>query len=104
MKVYVPRDVELFIRSCDKNTVGKIVRLIRLLETFGHILSMPHARHVEGAIWELRIRGKQEVRLFYGFSPDSVAVIVHGFIKKTQKTPRREIDYALQTWRQLTEI
>lgn len=56
---------------------------------------MPHSRAPGKGLFELRIRGKQEVRLFYGFQ-GMVAYIVHGYVKKTRVMPRREQALARQ--------
>jgi phage-related protein len=103
MEVEVPIHVETFIRSCEKDTIGKIVRLTRLLEMYGATLGMPHARHIRGPLWELRVRGREEARLFYGCTKQRI-IMVHAFRKKTQKTPKREIDKAMSEFSRLTNI
>jgi len=55
---------------------------------------MPYSKQILRKLYELRIRGQQEVRIFYCFHQGQ-AVILHSFIKKTQKTPRKEIKIAL---------
>ena len=57
----------------------------------------PHVKHLEGQLWEMRMKGKD------GISPaicvtarDRRVVVVRVFVKKAQKTPRREIDLALE--------
>jgi phage-related protein len=55
----------------------------------------PLVRHVEGRLWELRRESEKNVyRLLYAFLPGSRILFLHGFQKKTQKTPRREIEIA----------
>lgn len=53
-----------FINSLDKTTRAKIFKSIKLLKTFGHSLRLPHAKKITENIFELRIVGKIEVRLF----------------------------------------
>lgn len=67
---------------------------LQLLEDYGAFLRMPHSKHIENGIYELRTRGKQEVRLLYCFRNHNYYVL-HGFVKKSQKTPRKEIKIAL---------
>lgn len=56
----------------------------------------PHAKHIEGQLWELRLKGRSGVaRSLYVTVSDRRVVIVRTFVKKTQKLPRREIDLAL---------
>lgn len=57
----------------------------------------PHLRHLSGPRWEFRLRGENRIsRALYVTIPDKRVVIVRAFVKKTVKTPRREIDLALQ--------
>lgn len=88
-------DVELerFIYFLEKQTIAKVVRTIELLEMFGNELGMPHSKKIDSGLFELRVRGAQEVRIIYTFHK-RVAVLLVGFIKKSEKIPRREIERA----------
>ena len=56
---------------------------------------MPFARHLEDGIYELRIpQGSDITRLLYFFCIGDRAIVTNGFVKKTQRTPRREIEKA----------
>ena len=87
--------VEKFIDSLERPTRAKIFRAIDLLDMFGNKLGLPHSKKVDSHLFELRARGKQEIRIFYTFHKDS-AVLLHGFIKKSQRIPKKEIDMAIQ--------
>ena len=50
-------------------------------------------------LWELRILGKDNIRLFCAPAGKSRVVVLHVFLKKSQKTPAREIDCALDRYR-----
>lgn len=80
--------------SLEKPSSTKSAKQIRLLETFGNRLGMPYSKQISRNLFELRVRGKQEIRIFYCFHQNQ-AVILHFFIKKSQKTPRKEIEIAL---------
>jgi phage-related protein len=55
----------------------------------------PHAAHVRGKLWELRVSlGRSEYRLLYFFLEGQIVVVAHGFMKMTQAIPAREIDTA----------
>lgn len=86
--------IEKFIKSLEKETIAKVLRTIDLLETFGNNLDLPHSRKIANKLFELRIRGKQEVRIFYTFYRNE-AILLDGFLKKTSRTPRQEIDKVL---------
>ena len=56
----------------------------------------PLVRHIEGKLWELRRESQTKTyRLLYAFLPGQWILFLHGFQKKTPKTPRREIDLAV---------
>jgi len=94
MRVRVFNDsVEKFIQSLEKGTGSKVVRTIELLGEFGPRLGMPHSRKIGDHIFELRVRGIQQVRIFYTFHEYSI-VLLHGFVKKSQKIPKKEIQIA----------
>ncbi len=88
-------ELEKFIHSLDKQTIAKVLRVIDLLETFGYQLGLPHSKKVHEHLFELRIRGKQEVRIFYVFHKNE-AMLLHGFVKKSERIPKKEMDKALQ--------
>lgn len=69
----------------------KIQEYIQTLSEHGMLSGEPHIKHVEGKLWELRpIRN----RIFFAAWVGGSFVLLHHFIKKTQKTPRQEIDAA----------
>ncbi len=104
MKIQIfGESLEKFIKSLEKSTIAKVLRIIDLLEMFGHYLGMPHAKKISDQIFELRVRGKQEVRIFYTFYKNKI-VLLHGFIKKSAKIPQKEINNALTKLKHLTGL
>lgn len=87
------RQTRDFIFSLEDQTIGKVFRSFELLETFGHTLGMPHVKQIDRGLYELRVHGKQEIRLFFTFQK-RCAVILHGFTKKTMQTPIKELKTA----------
>lgn len=88
-----------FLKNCSAKEQAKILREIDLLEELGLSLGMPHLRKIEGTedIWELRIRlASNQFRLFYLIYTEKTFVMLYGFQKKTQKTPKREIQIAIR--------
>lgn len=85
--------IESFIKVLEYSTGSKVGRHIELLKQFGNQLRMPYNKSLGNNLFELRIRGQQEVRIFYTFY-NKKAVLLHGFVKKTQSTPIREIETA----------
>jgi phage-related protein len=73
-----------------------------LIAEFGlNRVGMPHVRHLTGPLWEMRLRGRDGIsRALYVAVQDRRVVVVRVFVKKTQSTPRREIDLALRRVRE----
>ncbi len=89
------KPVDEFIKKQRPQAKAKIVHAIRLLREYGNELGMPHAKILGSGLYELRIRGKEELRIFYCFKQKTI-YLLHGFKKQTQKTPRKELQIALQ--------
>ena len=97
--------VQDFIRNQDKQTKSKIARSINLISEYGPDLGMPHSRYMGEGIYELRVRGKNEVRIFYIAVINNLEVIfIHAFKKRTQKTPQKELNIAKDRKDLLTQI
>lgn len=78
----------------------KINDYIEILSQYGKAAGEPYIKHIDGDIWELRpIRG----RIFFASWTDSGFILLHHFIKKTQKTPQREIDQAKRNLQDIRE-
>lgn len=77
---------------------ARFVRIAQLIETLGlPRVSLPHVRHLEGRLWEMRMTGRAGIaRALYVTASGKRVVVVRVFVKKTQKTPRREIELALE--------
>ncbi len=87
------RPVAEFIKSQQPQAIAKITHLIDLLEIHGNLLGMPHAIRLEINLYELRVRGKEEIRIMYGFVGKTIYLLC-GFKKQKQKTPKKEIETA----------
>ena len=73
-------------------------RIVELIQGYGlERVHEPHVKHLEGRLWEMRMKGKDGIsRAVYVTAKGQRVVVLRVFIKKTQKTPRREIEIALQ--------
>jgi phage-related protein len=85
-----------FVDSLQESTQAKFARQLDLLEEHGNRLGMPHAKAMGGGLIELRVRGRQEVRVFYAFAIGKRIYLLHAFVKKTKTTPKKELDIARQ--------
>lgn len=73
-------------------------RVVELIQAHGleHVRE-PYLKHLEGRLWEMRLKGKSGIaRAVYVTASGMRVVVVHVFAKKTEKTPRKEIDLALR--------
>jgi phage-related protein len=89
-----------FINDLSPMDRARVNNGLRLLEEFGIDLGMPHARRIEGRLWELRPGGN---RLFYFLYTERRFVILHGFRKQSMKTPEKEIATALRRMKEILE-
>lgn len=86
---------QTFMDSLDIKMRAKLLRLQFLLEQNGNTLTEPYSKHLEDGIFELRAQqGNNIVRALYFFMVGQKIIITNGFIKKTQKTPKRELNLA----------
>jgi len=76
---------------------ARLARIAMLIEQKGlERVGEPHVKHIEGRLWEMRLKGRSGIsRALYVTAVSQRVVILRTFIKKTEKTPRREIDLAL---------
>jgi phage-related protein len=88
-----------FLNSLPDRERAEALRIIDLLQLYGLSLGMPHARPIAG-MWELRAGPG---RFFYVAIQDRRFVILHGYRKKSQAAPQREIDTAQRRWADLLD-
>ena len=87
--------VEEFLDSLDKKTRARFDWSIEQLRLRNVAAREPLVRHLEGRIWELRRESDTNTyRLCYFFFSGRRIVFLHGFQKKSQRTPRKEIEIA----------
>ena len=80
--------------------LNKINDYIEALKQNGTRLGMPFVRHLEDDLWELRPLGN---RIFFAVWIDGIFVLLHGYEKKSQKIPEKELKRARQEIRDLRE-
>ena len=86
-----------FIDSLNKRTQLKFYNARDLLEQFGRKLTEPHAKQIEKNLFELRFTAIEgRIRILYFFFHHNEGIFTNGFIKRTQRTPKREIATALK--------
>ncbi len=84
-----------FIDSLHHEARAKVFRLIKLLKDYGVLLKEPYTKQIRGKIRELRVKDSHgAVRVLYFTYTGKRFILLHGFIKKTDKTPEKEIEIA----------
>jgi phage-related protein len=76
----------------DRKTIDEDIKTVQ----FGWPLGMPVVDHLEGDIWEVRIKLDNRIARVLFVIDNHTMILLHGFIKKSQKTPKPEIDLAKQ--------
>lgn len=93
--------VKDFIDSLPYQNKTKIFRLFQTIEEYGLSSVLPHIKKLSNTpLYELRILGKDSLRIIYLTPNQQNLIILHGFIKKTQKTPQKELSIALKRYQQ----
>ena len=90
-----------FIKTLTTEMKAKVVRDIDLLEKYGFDLGMPYVKKIQGKkyekLFELRSKFSTNIsRIFYFFETKDGIVILSGYIKKDNKTDKKELDKALE--------
>jgi phage-related protein len=87
-----------------KDIQARYLRILELIESHGlEQVREPYVRHLRGRLWEMRMRGRDGIaRAIYVTATGRRVVVVRVFAKKTEKTPRREIELALRRAREVT--
>src|SRR3990167_10018508 len=95
--------VQKFLDSLSEKQQVKVLRIIQYIRDYGLIAVIPHTKKLRGTpFWEIRILGKDNIRIIYIVPMKETVLLLHGFIKKSQKTSSRDIDISLtryQEWK-----
>lgn len=87
--------VEEFLLSLDNKMRAKLLGIMDILQDKGNQLREPYSKHLEDGIFEIRGKvGNDISRALYFFYNDGKIIFTNGFVKKTQKTPKSEIEKA----------
>jgi len=93
--------IKKFLDSLSEKQQAKILRIFQYIEQYGLRSIIPHLKKLTGTpLWEIRILGRDNIRVIYVTARRNTALILHGFIKKSPKTPKKEIKTALIRYRE----
>src|ERR1700761_5922563 len=93
------RERILELPEADRHTVGKDIQKVE----FGWPIGRPHCASLGAGLWEVRsaLESNRIARVIFCMG-DGHMILLHGFIKKTQKTPQADIDLALKRMKEVT--
>lgn len=84
-----------FILNLDRKMQTKLFQIIEMLRVSGYQLREPYSKSLEDGIFEIRAKsGSNITRVLYFFFVGQKIILTNGFVKKTQKTPKEEINRA----------
>jgi phage-related protein len=93
------------ILSMPDDMVARFNNYAELMEQHGPALGMPHSKAMGKSLFELRVKGESGIsRIFYCTIKGERVIILHSFIKKTQKTPIKEIDTARKRQKEVSNV
>ncbi|MGO4439564.1 type II toxin-antitoxin system RelE/ParE family toxin [Rhizobium sp. RAF56] len=95
---FLNADVKSALFALPMDMRARFERIAHLMEEHGiSAMREPYVKHLEGPLWEMRLQGREGIaRAAYVTVSERRVVVVHVFVKKAQKTPRREIEMALR--------
>jgi phage-related protein len=98
-------EVTAELNALPRDMQAKFERIVRLIGLFGlERVREPYLKHLEGPLWEMRMKGRDGIsRALYVTALGKRVVVVRVFVKKTRKTPRREIERALHRAKELEQ-
>lgn len=88
--------VERELEALAQDVRQRFLRIAELIELYGvAAMREPHVKHLEGKLWEMRMKGRDGIaRAIYITTIGERVVVLHAFDKKTQKTPARALKIA----------
>ncbi len=92
---FLSSDTYDFLKSLDDRLATKVFGLLEIFDELGMHLGPPKLKKITKEIYELRIVGKISVRILCCFFGSDI-YILHAFIKKTQKLPKKELEKTIQ--------
>ena len=90
--IYYNPKLENDILDLPDGLLARYLRLTDLMLKFGANLGLPHTKAIENGLFELRVKSKEGIaRVFFCTKIGKKIIMLHSFVKKSQKTPRKEL-------------
>jgi phage-related protein len=96
----VKREIQIFPAGIRKRTY----LLLQRMKEHGPFLGMPHSKALGGGLFEIRAKGSEGIgRVFYCVLVMNRIVLLHSFVKKTQKPPRQDLEKAMTRMKEVCD-
>ena len=100
--IYFSQEVQEDIMNLPVTLQARYIGLTDRMIEYGSNLGLPHTDAFGGGLFELRLKGAEGIaRVFFCTMIEQKIVMLHSFIKKTQKTPEKELKLAKQRMKEL---
>ena len=95
---FLDAEVRAELEAQPRDIQARFLRIVGLIESHGlERVREPYVKHLQGRLWEMRMKGRDRIaRAVYVTATGRRVVVLSVFAKKTEKTPRREIELALK--------
>ena len=102
--IYINQEVQEEILSLPSTLQARYICLTERMIQYGPNLGLPHTAAFGNGLFELRLKGVEGIaRVFFCTLVKQEIVMLHSFIKKSQKTPEKEIRIARQRMKELSD-
>jgi phage-related protein len=102
--IYYSQEVQDDIMTLPATLQARYIGLTNRMLEFGPHLGLPHTDAFGGGLFELRLKGAEGIaRVFFCTMVEQEIVMLHSFIKKTQKTPEKELKLAKQRMKEIKQ-
>lgn len=102
--VYYNENLEQEILNLPDGLLARYFHLTGLMIEFGSNLGLPHTKAIDKGLFELRVKSKEGIaRVFFCTKIGKKIMMLHSYIKKSQKIPKRELKIAISRMQEVKE-
>ncbi len=88
--------------SFPKGILANLLHVIEMIEEFGPSLGMPYTAPMGHGLFEIRAKGKEGIgRSLFCSVKGREIIMLHSFVKKSQKTPKKDLDIAIKRMKEV---
>jgi phage-related protein len=103
--VFYSARLENEVLSFPPGILARFIRYAERMEAYGPDLGMPHTRSMGDGLFELRLKAAEGIgRVFYCTLVGSRIMMLHQFVKKSEKTPRKELAIARRRMKEVKDV